>query len=108
MPGAEIHNLWGRQGLILLDVAGQLYTNHLDGVGLATESVRGRFQPMIVPTVVKELCADRTSLTTADCAQCNQLLTALDMPIQINCAAPNREGWLTVVMEADGPGILTW
>lgn len=108
MSGEEIRNLYGRQGLLLLDLKGQLYTNHLDGVGPATESVRGRFQPMIVPTSLKELCADRISLTTAECAQCNQLLTALDMPMQINCAAPNRECWLTVVMEADGPGILTW
>ena len=108
MSEEAIRNLYGRQGLILLDVAGQLYTNHLDGTGPATEPVRGRFQPMVVPTGLKSLCAAHTSLTSAECARGNQILAALDMPMQINCAAPNHDGWLTVTMEADGPAILTW
>jgi hypothetical protein len=108
MSDEVVRKLYGRQGLIALDLAGQLYTNHLDGLGPATEPVRGHFQPMIVPTDLKALCAAHLSLTAEECAQGNRLLTALDMPMRIDCSAPNREGWVTVSLEADGFAILTW
>jgi hypothetical protein len=108
MSEEAVRNLHGRQGLITLDPAGQLYTNHLAGVGPATEPVRGHFQPMIVPTDLKELCAGHTALTPEMCARCSRLLSTLDIPMRIDCSAPNREGWLTVSLEADGLAILTW
>lgn len=108
MSEEAVRNLSGRQGLITLDPAGQLYTNHLDGQGSAMEPVRGCFQPMLVPTDLKQLCAAHLSLTADECARCNRLLSTLDMPMRIDCSVPNREGWLTVHLEADGMAILTW
>ena len=108
MSGAEIVNLWGQQGLLILNTAGELYTHHLDGVGPALQPFRGIFQPLIVPTALKTLCADYIPLPANICMRANYLLNTLNLPWLVDCSVPNRDRWLKVEIEQDGSGYLLW
>lgn len=106
MLGADVENLWGQQGLLTLSATGKLYTNHLDGAGPAQRPLYGSFQPLIVPTALKRICADHTPLPSDICARANYLLNILNLPWLADCEAPNRDGWLEV--ERSGRGFLMW
>jgi hypothetical protein len=108
MPTVGVQNLWGRQGLLTLSETGQLYTHHLDGIGPALEPLRGSFQALIIPTALKQLCSGLATIPAPICARANHLLATLNLPWKVDCAAPNRDGWLTVEIDHDGCGLLIW